>query len=103
MAKRKPSASFDGILKDHRDEILQIAGRHGVLQMKVFGSMSRGDVRPESDVDLLVLREPGRSLLDLIALKHELEDLLGRNVDLVTTASLSPYIREQVLAEAIDL
>ena len=67
------------------------------------GSVARGEAGTESDVDLLVKLEPGRSLLDLIAIKQELEDLLGRVVDVVTEDAVSPYIREQVLKEAVSL
>ena len=85
------------ILQDKREEILRIAGAHGAQNVRVFGSVSRGEAGTESDV------EPGRSLLDLIAIKQELEDLLGREVDVVTEDAVSPYIREQVLKEAVSL
>jgi uncharacterized protein len=90
------------ILQDKREEILRIARAHGAQNVGVFGSVSRGEAGTESDVDLLVKLEPGRSLLDLIAIKQELEDLLGREVDLVTEDAVSPYIREQVLKEAVS-
>lgn len=91
------------ILQDKREEILRIAGAHGARNVRVFGSVSRGEAGTESDVDLLVKLDPGRSLLDLIAIKQELEDLLGREVDVVTEEAVSPYIREQVLKEAVSL
>lgn len=91
------------ILQDKREEILRIASAHGAQNVRVFGSVSRGEAGTESDVDLLVKLEPGRSLLDLIAIKQELEDLLGREVDVVTEDAVSPYIREQVLKEAVSL
>jgi predicted nucleotidyltransferase len=91
------------ILQDKRDEILRIAGAHGTQNVRVFGSVSRGEAGTKSDVDLLVKLEPGRSLLDLIAIKQELEDLLGREVDVVTEDAVSPYIREQILKEAVSL
>jgi hypothetical protein len=91
------------ILQDKREEILRIAGAHGARNVRVFGSVSRGEAGTESDVDLLVKLDPGRSLLDLIAIKQELEDLLGREVDVVTEDAVSPYIREQVLKEAVSL
>lgn len=93
----------DEILKDKREEILQIAARHGARNVQVFGSLARGEARPDSDVDILVKLELGRSLLDLVAIKRDLEDLLGRQVDVVTEAALSPYIREEVLKEAVSL
>ena len=65
--------------------------------------MARGEARPDSDLDLLVKLDPGQSLLDIIALKQDLEDLIGRKVDVLTEAAISPYIREQVLKEAVAL
>jgi predicted nucleotidyltransferase len=91
------------MLQDKRDEILRIAAAHGAQNVRVFGSVSRGEAGPKSDVDLLVKLEPGRSLLDLIAIKQDLEDLLGREVDVVTEDAVSAYIREQVLKEAVNL
>jgi predicted nucleotidyltransferase len=89
------------MLQDKRDEILRIAAAHGAQNVRVFGSVSRGEADAKSDVDLLVKLEPGRSLLDLIAMKQDLEDLLGREVDVVTEDAVSTYIREQVLREAV--
>lgn len=71
--------------------------------MRLFGSLTRGQARLDSDVDLLVKLDSGRNLLDLIAIKQDLEDLLGCVVDVVTEAALSPYIREEVLKEMISL
>lgn len=93
----------DSPVKTHRETILAIAARHGARNVRVFGSIARGEGGPESDVDLLVSFEPGRSLLDLIGLKHEVEDLVHRPVDVVTDRALSPYIRDEVLAEAVPL
>jgi predicted nucleotidyltransferase len=83
--------------------MLQIAASHGAEDVRVFGSIARGDAGPGSDVDILINLEPGRSLLDIVAIKQDLEDLLGCKVDVVTEAALSPYIREQVLKESIAL
>ena len=94
---------IDNILKDRRETILRVAASHGARDVRVFGSRARGAARPDSDVDILVKLEAGRSLLDLIAIKQDLEDLLGCKVDVVTEAALSPYIREQVLNEAVAL
>lgn len=90
-------------VKNWREEILRIAAEHGAKYVRLFGSVARGEARPDSDVDLLVQLETGRSLLDLIAIKQDLEDLLGCKVDVVTEAALSPYIREHVLREALIL
>lgn len=86
-----------------RAEILRVATEYGARNVRVFGSVARGQANANSDLDLLVNLDAGRSLLDLIALKQELEDLLGREVDVVTEAALSPYLREQVLREAVTL
>jgi uncharacterized protein len=66
----------------------------------VFGSIARGDDRVDSDIDLLVEVEPGRSLLDVIGLEQDLSELLGRRVEVLTDAGLSPYLQQQILAEA---
>ena len=95
--------AIDMLLKEKREEILQIAHKHGARNVRVFGSGAKGKVQPGSDVDLLVEMEPGRSLLDMIAIKQDLEDLLGRKVDVVTEAAVSPYIRQSVLNEAMFL
>jgi predicted nucleotidyltransferase len=86
-----------------RDQILDLADRHGARDVRVFGSAARGEMAPSSDLDLLVVLESERSLLDLIALKQGIEDLIHRPVDVVTEAALSPYIRDRVLAEAVPL
>jgi len=69
----------------------------------VFGSFARGEECPDSDLDLLVDLEPGRDLLDIVAIKQDLEALLGRKVDVVTERAVSPYIRAAVLKEAAAL
>jgi uncharacterized protein len=84
-------------------EILRIAHSHGARTVRVFGSRARGDATSASDLDLLIGLEPGRSLLDVVAIKQDLEDLLGFSVDVVTEGGLSPYLRDRVLAEALPL
>jgi predicted nucleotidyltransferase len=69
----------------------------------MFGSVSRGEQTADSDLDLLVDMGEGRSLFDLVTLSDELEDVLGVDVDVVTEASLSPYLRDKILAEAVAL
>jgi len=88
---------------EHRDEILRLAREHGARKLRLFGSAARGDDRPDSDLDLLVEMEPGRSLVDHVALKQDLEGLLGRDVDVVTEQSLHPRLRDRVLREAVSL
>ena len=87
-------------LRSQRREILDAAARHGARNVRVFGSTVRGDDGPESDVDFLVDVEPGRSLLDVIALEQDLEELLGRQVEVLTDGGLNPYLQERILAEA---
>jgi uncharacterized protein len=86
-----------------RGEIVRIAASHGAHNVRVFGSTQRQEARASSDLDLLVEMADGRSLFDLIALSNELEDTLGVAVDVVTERGLSPYLREQILAEAVAL
>jgi predicted nucleotidyltransferase len=90
-------------LSSKRDEILRITAAHGARNLRVFGSVSRGDANDKSDIDLLINLEPGRTLLDIVAIKQDLEDLLGCKVDVVTEDAVSPYIREQILKDAISL
>jgi predicted nucleotidyltransferase len=86
-----------------REEIRRVAARHGASNPRLFGSVVRGEHGPASDVDLLVHLEDDRSLLDQIALMHELEDLLGCKVDVVEDEAVYPGLRERILAEAVDL
>jgi len=95
--------SLDDLLKSKRQEILAIAAKHGAFNVRIFGSASRGQARENSDIDILVDMEHGRSLLDHIALMQDLEDLLQRKVDVVSERALHWYIRESVLSEAMPL
>jgi predicted nucleotidyltransferase len=91
------------ILQQYRADILDLASRHGAKNVRVFGSLARGEGTERSDLDLLVTLAEGRSLLDLVGLKQDVEDLLRRPVDIVTERALSPYLRERVLSEAVPL
>ena len=91
------------LLQTHRAKILQIAKRHGATNVRVFGSTVRGESGPESDLDVLVDLEPGRSLFDLGGLLIDLQELLHCRVDLTTKAGLHWYIRDRVLEEAVLL
>jgi uncharacterized protein len=90
-------------LRQYRGAMLSLAARHGVRNVRVFGSMARGDARPNSDLDLLVDVELGRTLLDVITLEQDLEQRLGRRVEVLTDGGLSPYLRQRILAEAAPL
>lgn len=90
-------------LRARRQEILTAADRHGARRVRVFGSFVRAEAGRESDVDFLVEFDRGRSLLDQVGLKQELEQLLGRPVDVVSEPALHWFIRERVLAEAEPL
>ncbi|MFQ5846038.1 MAG: nucleotidyltransferase family protein [Candidatus Methylomirabilales bacterium] len=93
--------AVDGLLKAKREEILRIASKHGARNVRVFGSVARGEADEASDIDLLVDLEPGRSLLDLGGLWSELNELLGRRVEVVTEKGLRERIRDRVLREAV--
>jgi predicted nucleotidyltransferase len=95
--------NFNGLSKDKRQAVLQIARRHGAYNVRIFGSFARGHARPDSDLDFLVDLEQGRSLFDLGGLLMELQELLGCRVDIVTEKGLRPRIRERVLREAVLL
>ncbi|MGH2581265.1 MAG: nucleotidyltransferase family protein [Anaerolineales bacterium] len=90
-------------LKKNRQKIFQIAKRHGVYNIRVFGSAVTGDAKPESDIDLLVDLAEGQSLFDLGAFLVEVEQILGVPVDVVTEKGLHWYIRDRVLEEAKEI
>jgi len=90
-------------LVHRREQILELAHRHGAHNVRVFGSVARSEADDASDIDFLVDMEPGRSLLDLGGLVMDLEDLLRRPVDVVTTRGLKARIRERVLSEAVPV
>ena len=87
----------------YRERILEIARRWGITSVQVFGSVARGDARADSDVDFLVVVEPGRSYLDLGAFFDEVSELLGRSVHVVSAGGLAGRFGAHVAAEAIPL
>lgn len=89
------------LLRERQAEIRAVAAKHGASNIRVYGSVARRQARPESDIDLLVDMEEGRSLLDLAALHLELEELLGFPVEIGT--DVKPRLKERVRAEAIAL
>jgi len=90
-------------LRQKRNQILRITASHGAKNVRVFGSVARGEESPESDLDLLVDLERDRNLLDLSHLILDLQDLLGKKVDVVEPEGLHWYIRDRVLKEAVAL
>ncbi len=94
---------IDELLKAKRNEILRIAAKHGARNVRIFGSVARGEARPGSDVDLLVDVGPDRSPFFPGGLVADLEDVLGRRVEVITENGLHWYIREKVLREAVAL
>ena len=90
-------------LKQHRENILRTAERHGARRVRIFGSFAREQARSDSDIDLLVKMDPDRSFLDRVALIQDLEDLTGRRVDVINEKALHWYIRDRIFEEAIAL
>jgi predicted nucleotidyltransferase len=91
------------LLKEKREEILRLAEKHGARNVRVFGSVVRGEEGPQSDVDLLVTMGEERSYFDLVRLMDALAELLSRDVDIITDDGLSPLLRDRILAEATPI
>lgn len=94
---------MDPFIEQHRDTIKKLAADRGAVRVRLFGSLARGEGGPQSDVDLLVDLAEGRSALALGGLLMDLQERLGRRVDVVTPAALHPRIRDKVLEQAVDL
>jgi hypothetical protein len=90
-------------LEKVRKKALPVFKKHGVTRAAVFGSFARGEAGENSDLDFLVEFEGDKTLLDLVALQQELEEVMGKKVDVVTYASLNPRIREQIVRDQVDL
>jgi predicted nucleotidyltransferase len=95
--------AFRQVLREKRDDVLNIAGKHGAYNVRVFGSVARGDDSPDSDVDLLVDVGTTTSSWFPAGLILDLEQILGRPVEIVTEKGLNPHLREHVLREAVPL
>ena len=95
--------TIEDIRKSKRDEILRLAAAHGASNIRVFGSVARGEQRSESDIDLLVGLDSSRSLMDLGGLLVDLEKLLGGRVDVATEQMLKPRVRARALVDAVPL
>jgi predicted nucleotidyltransferase len=90
-------------LRNQREALISLADRYKAENVRVFGSVVRGEANERSDVDLLVHFRDGASLFDLIDLKEDAEKLLGMPVDVVSDGGLSPYLRDRILNEARPL
>jgi predicted nucleotidyltransferase len=91
------------LLRQQRSEILKLASQHGARNVRIFGSAARGQADADSDIDFLVELEPDRTLFDLGALLMDLQDLLGRRIDVVTDDSIYWLLRRKILKEAVPL
>lgn len=91
------------LLSQRKPDLLRAVAHHRAISLRVFGSVARGEDRPASDIDFLVEFSPAASLLDLVGLQQELEEILGRKADIVTPDGVSPFLREKILAEARSL
>jgi predicted nucleotidyltransferase len=101
--KSEAMVTLDILRREKRAEILRLAALHGCRNVRIFGSVATGENRPDSDVDLLVDLEPGRTLFDLGGFLTDLRDLLRIEVDVHDARCIHPYIRKRVFAEAILL
>jgi predicted nucleotidyltransferase len=95
--------TLEQLLREKRDDIKRIAARHGAYNIRVFGSVARGEAGPESDIDILIDVGPTTSSWFPAGLILDLEDLLGRRVEVITEKALNPELRDHVLREAIPL
>ncbi|MDD5395622.1 MAG: nucleotidyltransferase family protein [Thiothrix sp.] len=91
------------ILQSKRAEILALAAKHGASNVRLFGSVARGEDQEDSDVDFLVDMQETRSLFDLIGLQQDIEKVIGRKVDVLTPNGINRYLKERILHEAAPL
>jgi len=82
------------------EKLIDILKKHGAKKIEIFGSYARGEAKPESDLDVIVEFEERKSLLELVGIEQELEDNLGIKIDLLTEASISPYLIERIKKES---
>jgi uncharacterized protein len=101
--RRLPVTARGHLLKRSRHRMHEAAARHGVSNLRLFGSTARGEDRPDSDIDLLVHLDRRLGLIGLARLQHELEDILGVPVDLIPDDGLKPDVRAAVERDAVDL
>ena len=103
MCRYNRQVSMDELITQYREQILALAAEHGAFNVRVFGSVARGDDRPDSDIDILVDFEPGRDYFDQAGLLGDLRDLIGRPVDVIREPDLRERIKDEVLAQAIAI
>lgn len=103
LSHNKGMITLETLREARREEVLRLAARHGAHNVRVFGSVARGEANEESDIDFLVDWEPGRSLLDQVALVQDLQDAFGVKVHVGTERSLHWYARDRILREATPL
>src|SRR5262245_35042117 len=103
LSRHRVSILSNQLLQEKREAILQLAAKHGVRNVRVFGSVARHEANEQSDIDFLVDMEPGRSLMDQGGLLMDLRELLGREVDVVTEKGLYWLLRRRILKEARPL
>jgi predicted nucleotidyltransferase len=94
---------IEQLLQEKRDEIQRIAAKHGAKSVRVFGSVARGEAREDSDIDILVDTGPETSPWFPAGLVLDLEQILGRKIEVVTEKGLNPLLKERVLEEAVPL
>ncbi len=100
---KNPTSDLETLLKEKREEVLRIAAKHGAFNVRIFGSIARGEARSDSDVDLLVETGSETSSWFPAGLILDLEEVLNRRVEVVTERGLNRYIRDRVLREAVSL
>ena len=103
MVTQQSASDLEALLKERREEIIRIAAKHGAFDVRIFGSVARGEARPDSDVDLLVKTASETSAWFPAGLILDLEEILDRRVEVVTERGLNQHIRNQVLREALPL
>ncbi len=103
MGPREQNMAIERLLREKRDEIRRIAAKHGARNVRVFGSVARGEASRESDIDILVDAGPDTSSWFPAGLILDLEEILGCKVEVVTEKGLNPHLKERVLQEAVPL
>ena len=98
-----PTTTLEQLRTEKRDDIMALATKHGISNVRVFGSVARGEDRPDSDIDFLISLERGRNIMDWSGFWVDLEDLLGKKVDVFPEKNLRWSLKEPVLTEAITL